>query len=90
MSTNGAVAGVNHLSIFGDAGEVAAAAEAFVVTKLEQSIGEGRDVDLVLAGGATPRAVYERMARSDRAIDWFAPLPPQNCSYRSLLSVSPG
>jgi 6-phosphogluconolactonase len=70
MSSNGAVTGVNHLSVFRNAGEVAAAAEAFVVTKLEQSIGEGRDVDLVLAGGSTPRALYERMARSDRTIDW--------------------
>jgi len=49
------------LTVFRDQGALADAAARFIVRTLAQTIGERGAANMVLSGGQTPRAVYQRL-----------------------------
>ncbi len=80
-----------NVCVFDDAEEVSQAAQRFVASLLPPRRSIDRPVHLALAGGSTPKALYELLAR-DQSIDWSRvhiwfgderPVPPGHvdCNY---------
>ncbi len=56
--------------ILDDGDAVAARAEALVNDRLAAALRDRRRGDLVLAGGSTPKRLYERLGQSRDTLDW--------------------
>lgn len=56
--------------ILDDAAAVASRAEALLLPVLTQSLVERQRADLVLAGGSTPKRLYEQLARATTGLAW--------------------
>jgi 6-phosphogluconolactonase len=93
---------MNNVKIFADVDEIAAAACDYVLTAAQQSIAERGVFNFDLAGGSTPRKLYELLAKADA--DWdkwqlfmgderYVPLDDERSNYQlaheALLSKLP-
>lgn len=56
--------------VLDDAAAVATRAEALLLPVLERSVADRQRADLVLAGGSTPKRLYEQLARSGSGLPW--------------------
>lgn len=58
------------VTVFADPGEVAAHAATLVAESFEHAIRDRGHFTLVLAGGSTPKLLYQTLAREYKHLDW--------------------